>query len=146
MYRVLITYFMTPLLSICIAIFMSTNGVYSNYSFFTSNMMLAVIGTLFAFLAGGYVHGYYWNDEIATRKAAYKLLLMEGIGGIFFPLVPSSVFFNFILLMLKENLFQGDTRTFASLAVTNVYFLGIAGLAGMACHLYFDVALNRVSI
>ena len=58
MYRVLITYFMTPLLSICVAIFVSTNGVYSSYSFFTGNMVLAVIGTFIAFLAGGYVHGY----------------------------------------------------------------------------------------
>lgn len=45
--------------------------------------------------------------------------------------------FNLITLLLNNSLFSGDTYGFACLAITNSYFLGIAGLAGMAFHNYF---------
>lgn len=61
------------------------------------------------------------------------------MGGIGFPLLPASVLFNFILLLLQEDLFQGETYTFACLAISNTYLLAIAGLAGMAFHNYFDL-------
>ena len=69
----------------------------------------------------------------------------EGLGAIGFPLLPASAFLNFILVILKDNIFEGETRTFASLTITSVYFLAIAGFTGYAFHNMFDLDCVRFS-
>ena len=65
------------------------------------------------------------------------------MGGIGFPLVPASVFFNFVILLLGGNLFSGETYAFACLAITNVYLLGIAAFSGSTFHNIFDLMKIR---
>lgn len=67
------------------------------------------------------------------------------MGGIAFPLLPASVLLNFILLMLRENLFSGETRAFASLGVAVSYFMGVAGVSGAAFHNWFETIGLRFS-
>ena len=134
--------FMVPLIAIGLALFLGTHGIYQNYSFFSYNMLAGIIGTFLALVMGAIVHHKFWGNIIHFKTELQLIFLLETIGAIGFPLLPISVVINFILLMLRENLFAGDTKTFACLAVTNVYFLAIAGYFGLASHNIADLQLN----
>ena len=47
--------------------------------------------------------------------------------------------------MLRDNLFAGETRVFASLGVSAFYFIGVAGLSGVALHNWFETIGLRFS-
>ena len=126
--------FMVPLIAIGLALFLGTHGIYQNYSFFSYNMLAGIIGTFLALVMGAIVHHKFWDITVHYKREITLVVILETIGAIGFPLLPISVVIHFILLMLRENLFAGDTKTFACLAVTNVYFLAFAGIIGLAFH------------
>ena len=68
-----------------------------------------------------------------------RFLLFESIAGVGFPLLPMSVLFHFIVMILNDNLFAGDTRALASLGVSACYFLAILGIAGTLFYHLFTI-------
>ena len=140
-YKVIIISFMLPLIAITLALFLGT--AYQKYSFFSYNMLTAVVATFIALTMGVLVNRY-WGSIIETREQIILIILYEAVGAIGFPLLAVSVLFNFILLMLKENLFADEsTYTFACLAISSTYLLTIAGLVGQLIHNMSDlVALS----
>lgn len=138
-YKIIITSFIIPLVTIDLGIVLGTGSVFKDYSFYSYNMLTATCGTLLALMMGSLVHNLAYG-YITTKKQLIQVVIYETIGGIGFPLLPTSVLFNFILILLRENLFSGDTYSFACLAITNTYLLGIAGLAGMSFHNAMDVS------
>ena len=47
---------MLPLISFTFAIYLGTSNIFLDYSFFSYNMGVATLGTLFAFIFGAYVN------------------------------------------------------------------------------------------
>ena len=71
-------------------------------------MIVGISGTILALIMGKLVHNYtFFHFGELTKPQLKRIVIYEAIGGIGFPLLPVSVLFNFILIMLRDNLFQG---------------------------------------
>ena len=64
-YKVIIISFMLPLIAITLALFLGT--AYQKYSFFSYNMLTAVVATFIALTMGVLVNRY-WGSIIETRE------------------------------------------------------------------------------
>ena len=55
--------------------------------------------------------------------------------------MPVSVLVNFILLMVQQNVFVGDTYSLACLGLISSYFLGLTGIVAQIFHIFIDISL-----
>ena len=74
---------------------------------------------------------------MSTKKDFCIVIVAQTIVGIVFPLLPISVMLNFLLLVMRENLFEGETYSFACCAIAISYLQTLVVFCCLPTHIFF---------